>query len=86
MTQLGGLDSKQTGYEIKNKNKIISFLCTQCTILMGKIIWGWEGNYEKGTYFFFVGESYLGASTFPEPLSVKQESLRNRKDFLASAW
>lgn len=39
MIQSGGLDCTQTGYEIK---KHISFLCIQCTILMGNDDLGME--------------------------------------------
>lgn len=50
---------------------------------MGKIIGGWEGNYEKGTCFFgWGGGAILGASTFQEPQCEAGKPQKPQERFL----
>lgn len=67
MIQLGGLDSKQTGYDIKKKKVYISFLCIQCTLMKNNDLG--MGRKEKGTLW---GRAVLGLAPLKEPLSVSK--------------
>lgn len=66
--------------KLKKRNNIFPSCVYNVQYYWKIMIWGWEGSYKrKGE--ILVRITILGASTFKEPLSMVQGSLRNQSKY-----